>query len=244
VQLYYAGSGHIVIGSAVVERWISGYICIENIAHEKDVIIHYSVENGEWQQKNWGRFGFVQPAPEPGKEVWSFNINLPSVNYDSAWTGLEIEPWEAVDVEFAIEYRVAGSTYWDNNGGNNYKISSAGIGNNYSTAALGRSLVAKERYVEPINSRDYYDKVRVAVANIGYEKDVSIVYSTNDWLTTELLLAEYDGSSADGTIDFFIADLPGYSSYDCLQYAISYEVNGTTMWDNNFGNNYKLGSCN
>ncbi len=239
VKLYYANTGYIVIGSAIVERWISGRVCLKNIAYTKEMVVHYSINGGAWQQKSYGRFGYLQAAPEPGKEVWWFNIDLPHVNYTSAWTGQVSEPWAAANVEFAVEYKVNGQTYWDNNNGQNYKISSRGINPQYSLVALGRSLVAQEAYVTPINGRQYYDKVQIAVANLGYNKTVQVLYTKDNWSTSSYLTAVYNGSSPDGTQDYFLADLP-YNDGDQIKYAISYTVNGITTWDNNFGNDYQI----
>lgn len=241
VKLYYAHSDYIVIGGAVVERWIRGYVCLENLAYNKEVIIHYSVNGAAWQKKAISGFGYQQAAPETGKEVWCFNIDLPAVNYQSAWKNLLVEPWAAVNVEFAIEYKVNGQTYWDNNGGRNYKMSTRGTNPQSGLVAMGRSLVAREGYTSPINGNIYYDKLNIAVANTAYTKKVTVLYTKNNWNTSAVLTADYNGSSPDGSIDYFLVDLP-YENGDSLKYAISYTAQGVTTWDNNFGNDYLIGS--
>jgi hypothetical protein len=239
VKLYSAQSGYIVLGSAVVDQWINGTICIANLAYVKEVKVHYSVNQGAWKIQ---QAQYYKRAPESGKEVWSFGLYFAGQNYQSEWNGLTEEPWDAINAEFAVEYKVNGQTFWDNNNGKNYQISTRGKNALYPTAVLGRSTIAVEGYISPINQMNQYDKVRIAVANIGYEKKVNVIYTLDDWKAVSVLPAVYSGSTTDGSIDYFVADLPDTAD-SCLHYAASYSVNGTTSWDNNFGSNFTLGYC-
>ncbi|XP_077982796.1 glycogen-binding subunit 76A-like isoform X1 [Glandiceps talaboti] len=81
----------------------------------------------------------------------------------------------------------------------------------------------------------------VKVANIGYHKTVKVRFTTNEWATHYDIPASYVQDSCDGPFDRFSFGLTTPREFHVgarLQFAILYEVNGQTFWDNNHGHNY------
>lgn len=85
----------------------------------------------------------------------------------------------------------------------------------------------------------------IEVENLGYSKQVTVHYTTDDvnWYDTS---ANYVGAT-DGTHEkwnFLIStssltsDHPELKNLATVKFAIKYEVNGNTYWDNNGGANY------
>ena len=72
------------------------------------------------------------------------------------------------------------------------------------------------------------------VANIGYAKEVFAHCTTDEWKTVTNVYAQYVSSSEN--TDRFSFQLPEFTTH----FALGYEVNGQTYWDNNDGNNYTV----
>lgn len=118
--------------------------------------------------------------------------------------------------QFAIEYQEDGNTYWDNNNGSNYKFSGDKV-------ILGKDVV-KAAYGE--------DYSGIFVQNLGYEKTVGVRYTTDNWATYKDVDATYDYSTSSHDV-FSIPSIPSGADF-----AVYYTINGTTYWDNNYGENY------
>lgn len=92
-----------------------GVVNVKNLAYGKSVKIIYSTDN--WQttkeadarfEKNYS-YGYsnVESPNEQGIENWTFRVSIP----------------ERINtVEFAVVYQVEGAEFWDNNFGQNYRI--------------------------------------------------------------------------------------------------------------------------
>lgn len=83
------------------------------------------------------------------------------------------------------------------------------------------------------------------VANLAFEKHVSVRYTTDDWQTSHDVEARFQASFHVGAWDRFVFDLelvgPTYQEqkqFYTLQLAIRYAVNNCQFWDNNDGKNY------
>ncbi|GFN77174.1 protein phosphatase 1 regulatory subunit 3b [Plakobranchus ocellatus] len=81
----------------------------------------------------------------------------------------------------------------------------------------------------------------VRVANITFHKSVRVRYTYNAWATFHDIAASYVQNSCDGPTDRFSFSLvapayfvPGHR----LEFAVSFNAEGTEYWDNNFGQNY------
>ncbi len=128
--------------------------------------------------------------------TWSFT----PCSYSRSVPG-NLEIWEgggpagpATPMPFAVEYSALGNVYWDNNAGYNYsiEIDFGGIVEVPATAVIGPNVLACG--VVPGNDglpalqSGFVDSngnlnVGVLVKNIAYEKQVGIVYTTDNWLT-------------------------------------------------------------
>lgn len=83
----------------------------------------------------------------------------------------------------------------------------------------------------------------IKVRNLGFEKDVRIRHSSDNWNTYIDSMAMYVAGSCDGPTDRFSFGLSGPRSMtpgNILSFAIYYKVNGKIYWDNNGGQNYAL----
>lgn len=80
---------------------------VKNIDYEKAVTFHYRDSNSTTWQEHPARFNKIINSEE---EIWS-----------------DILKFKGEYVEYAIKYEVGGNTYWDNNGGKNYKTYRDGV---------------------------------------------------------------------------------------------------------------------
>ena len=89
----------------------------------------------------------------------------------------------------------------------------------------------------------------VHVQNLAFEKQVSIRYSYDHWLTSHEMLAYYYGPLDPRRDDFrFELEMPkkcpeewiGNMRQRHLSFCIKYSVNGQEHWDNNHGRDYQV----
>lgn len=212
--------------------WLRGSfdVVVANLAYAKQVSIHYRKTDG-----TWGNFplSYNRPA-NPGKEVWT--------GFFSNTGGGSDMPLVADPIEFAVKYQVNGNTYWDNNGGNNYRV-----GHNGGTI-LVNSNVYNATYnatVANTNSVGGY----LTVKNIAPAKQVQVHFTLDNWATVQVVNASYNPafwnsaySNAPNPNSYGFEEwsyqIPVGNTATTLKYALKYTVNGVTYWDNNFGNNY------
>lgn len=122
--------------------------------------------------------------------------------------------------QFAIKCTENGTTYWDNNNGSNYEFAG-------DMVILGKDLVK-------VAFGDDYSGI--FVQNLGYSKTVGVRYTTDNWATYKDVNATYTDSARSHNMDAFaIPSIPLGAKY-----AVYYTVNGTTYWDNNYGENYQF----
>jgi hypothetical protein len=203
----------------------------------RKVTIHHQMIDGSWQDfpMNFLRAGGAD------FDVWAFEDDYSNSYYD---TSDHIDYGNA----YAIKLEVNGKTYWDNNNGNNYiQDVSEGM---YLRDGLN---ISADTYTSYLGSNGFNKVLNVEadVRNIAFQKEVTLVYTTNNWQTTStapLNFAQYysigNGAVLPNPNVFGIerwtttVSLP--LSVKNVQYAISYKVNGQTFWDNNYGRNYRL----
>jgi len=101
----------------------------------------------------------------------------------------------------------------------------------------------------------------VEVENIAYDKEVGIVWTDNNWTTANTSYLSYEFTKSNGNeqwgIDFaplgklesyYIGSWQNYETGTTraggtsvtIKYAVFYNVNGNTYWDNNSGQDYEL----
>jgi len=240
VKLYKAWSsyGYVYHGAYSSKRYF--YVEVANIAYGKKVFVHHKMLNGSWQNFPLQ----YDKTSDNNAEIWKLELDLSS-NFGST-----IAPPQLGE-EFAIFYEVNGQVYWDNNRGNNYKMSAtSGM---YLQDGLHISNDVKDSYFAYYpNTYASQLNVVVDVRNLGYEKKVTLVYSTDRWRTTKYAPMQFalyysigSGSSLISPNQFGIErwriNLPVEDiSMSRVEYAVSYKVNGTEYWDNNYGRNYRM----
>jgi hypothetical protein len=184
-------------------------VIVDDIAYEKHVSI-WAPSGATWQDHP---ATFVERLPN-GRQLWRLE------------TGAAIN-------EFDAKYAVAGSTYWDNAGGGNYRLpivadDFAALLGTSCQVALGRASFAGHLTVD------------VAVKNLAYAKVVQIVYTTDDWATTHVADCHYDRTMVSG-VEVWTAELHTGMAAQAV-FAVAYHVSGATYWDNNFWRNYTVPS--
>jgi protein phosphatase 1 regulatory subunit 3A/B/C/D/E len=83
----------------------------------------------------------------------------------------------------------------------------------------------------------------VRVANICFEKQVCVRYTSNGWMTYNDELAVYVPGSNDGVSDqfSFVIHLPDYFDFSSrMEFSVMYVAGSETYWDSNFGSNYRI----
>lgn len=196
----------------------TGYIEVENIAYNKNVTVHYSYDGTDWYdcaaeyyKPTWGNY-----------EAWKFSIPGIAYGYRSS-----------VTIQFAIKYEVNGQTYWDNNNQQNYSVAAGyDTTNRFDFGVGGIANLYANRYSNSIDGA-------LELKNLGAEKDVKVIYTTDNWVTTNQVNAEYFYTFEENDyVELWNYSIPTTASD--VQYKLSYTVNGTTYIDDNFGDYYTI----
>lgn len=142
--------------------------------------------------------------------------------------------------EFAIGYQVDGQTHWDNNGGWNYQVASdigPIPGDPGPPALLGDAhvMLADSSW----SASDATWRGRIILDNLGFQKSVELVFSTDGWKTVRSASAQYWQSTIHAMEYWTFAVPMGAASSD-VDFAIRYQVDGRTYWDNHLGVNYRV----
>jgi Carbohydrate/starch-binding module (family 21) len=183
-------------------------IVVQKLAYPKQVSIWAQVGVG-WQDIY---ASYLQSLPE-NRELWS----APATDSEG---------------EFVAKYMVNGTTYWDNNGGMNYKFPQVFDdfavlpGNNYKVVLGTANLAGTTLHVN------------VGVQNLAYDKVVGIVLSTDNWATVVTAYGHYSSTMKSGVEVWYITAPVGSATE--VKLAVFYQVLGAEYWDNNFWRNYKV----
>lgn len=211
-----------------------------------DLFVKLAVRPVQGADLNWKRVGLVYRAPgtnqlttvtgtyyttwNNGEEEWHIKITLPS--YHNI-------------VSFNAWYQDgAGHTYYDDNNGELH-VTTVGSGSVAVIQMYGDSFtnVAVDR-------TGVHGTISARVADVDYNKQVSMVYTTDNWQTVHWMdmgsgqnqwhwVEDYGNDYERWAVD---VNLPG--NVQQFQYAIRYRhgvVNGAyayEFWDNNNGQNY------
>ncbi|GHU83873.1 glycogen-binding regulatory subunit of S/T protein phosphatase I [Clostridia bacterium] len=229
VSLIYAE--HYTVSSGGVPPYsfnvgAKGVIEVENLGYSKLVTVHYRFIDSTGAGSSWyDTSASYYQTLVTGKEAWSFTTGTQNSGYRGT-----------VKVEFAIKYEVNGQEYWDNNGGQNYKVFSGGWGEQ-SYMAIGTAGLK----VEP-NPSAYSNTLSGAIqlVNYDYSKVVTIRYTTDNWATYNDASATYYSTISGTGLERWTFSVPLPTGTTSVQFAASYTVSGTTYWDNNFGDNYTV----
>ncbi|QUI23948.1 hypothetical protein HZI73_17340 [Vallitalea pronyensis] len=204
--------------------YTTGYIYINNLDYNKNVIVHYTYDGMNWMDQT----ATYMKTLADGSEVWSYSTPHQAYSPAHQYT---------YNCQFAIKYEVNGHTYWDNNGGNDYFLQNSSTSSN-ATNILSKSVVKLNRAGRSSNS--IYGSI--ILKDLGYDKVVKVRYTTDGWQTFHETDAYYQPSSETGVeVWEFNTIKNSYIPWSSGgQYVIRYIVNGVTYWDNNFGDNYSF----
>lgn len=207
-------------------------IQVMNTQYNKEVYVHHSMQNGTWIDipAHYERQG------NSTYELWHIDPDQ-FFNYGPYGN------------QFVLKYVVGGQTYWDNNNGANYTLvgsSQGGPGTmlgSYINVLLKNVSLQRSLYYNFL----YAD---IDVRNIDYSKNVALIYTTNNWTTSNTINASYCSETQTGWNSLILwpnsynverwkitGALIGESS---IQFYISYTVGGITYYDNNYGINYTV----
>jgi hypothetical protein len=232
VRLQFAQDVSFVLANARVIHQVTGQVEVENLAYEKSVDVFYTLDGVAWQSTE----ACYENSLASGKDVFTFAICLPESDYNNG-------VYASRAVRFAVRYRVAGQTFWDNNGGPDYTVATMGDNRQAPRLVLGSAAVRLMgvRCSPAGGSPDgWVFEGRVALRNLGFQKQVNIVYTTDDWATTRVTVAWYNGVLEDGLEVWVFSVAANHAVPPKHEFAISYAVNGQTAWDNNAGRNFIL----
>jgi hypothetical protein len=218
VALLHAEAGSSPSGTGSFNYFTNAGVVLENLAFDKIV--------GIWGRNSasggWGLFpcSFERSVPN-NREVWSVHIDTTEID------------------QFDVQYQVLGNIYWDNNAGFNYLLDTgAAHTDGTGTATVGPNVLAVAWGVESSGRLN----VEVLVKNLAFNKQVAIVYTTDNWATFHDAFGSFQRTFPptmphqiqSETWAVSIPLTPGASG----QFAVFYIVGGATYWDNNFGANY------
>jgi hypothetical protein len=85
---------------------------------------------------------------------------------------------------------------------------------------------------------DLQSKNNLIVRNVGYYKEIQVLYSHDHWKTVERRAASFSKMAGNHDTEFWHFDIIGLNAN--TRFCFSYRVNGITYWDNNFGNDYQI----
>lgn len=195
---------------------------VKNLGFSKTVSVHHKMADGSW--KDYA--GFFKSSIDDQTELWEVVINTSNVS--------------SMADQFAIKYEVNGQIYWDNNNNNNY----------YLAADDGVMLAGDINILQYYASAytHYSDQTKgsfygsVYLKNLAFNKTVTVIYTTDNWATIQTKTLTYQSGPNKNNIEQwgFSIELALDANVTEIEYAYSYEVNGVTYWDNNFGANYKI----
>lgn len=213
-----------------------GYVEIENLAYTKQVVIHYSAGSAAWTTVN----AVYVASIGNNREIWKFTTG----------ETVYLPRWGGCSFDFAVEYKVNGRSYWDNNNGSNYKIDCGGVGVSRPQQVLSGSALYTEGYnVSVVWTGPYTaDKTlagTIVLKNLDYTKSVKVRYTTDNWATVKeangvwvsMITTPTGGATGLEKWSFSVA-LP--SGAATVKFAVSYTVGNVTYWDNNWGRNYTV----
>lgn len=210
---------------------------VRNIDYTKDVAVLHKMSDGSWKFFN---LSYLKSTPD-GTEIWGGEFMID--NYNQRYPGFLY-----FADEFAIRYIVKGVEYWDNNNNANYKMGD--LEGSYLRSDIN---ISADTYMTSIYSNygtnDNTFSVHADVRNLNPTKQVSVVYTTDNWATVKTAALQYTSSLTVGAaqtisspnrfgIERWFAYLNVPSNVNSIEYALSYKVNGVEYWDNNFGTNF------
>ena len=221
----FSASSIVAYSEGLSNQNASVQVLVQNLAYDKQVYIHMKDATGQWRDVPLAYGG---PA-SAGFELWKGTF----INK----VGTPMDP-----IELAAKVAMGGQTYWDNNGGANYRLRATQGTRLFGTQVLNSSGGLR-------SDGSFY--VNIDVLAVGGAKRVQVVYALDDRASTRTAdaKAQYPSYAAGGgggvpspntyNVERWLVDLDATSA-SRITYAIAYSVDGQTSWDNNFGQKYTV----
>lgn len=202
--------------------------------------------------KNVGFAKEVVALYTPDGEVWREHP-LHFTRHFGTYDVFEHTIFHTPVLRFAVRYRVAGKTYFDNNDGCDYRLDG-------QDSAVGGSVMlhrATCRHRVPPGGfavRSWVDG-EVLVSNLSYAKSVGVRLSADGGATWRDTLAWFAGTRTDNGLvvgphvevwRFSTPQLSLNQAAPALRFAAFYRLgwSGPVFWDNNFEQDYRLDNTN
>lgn len=156
---------------------------------------------------------------EDGKEIWSFSLgfNRASLYADDALT-------------FAIRYKSGGKVYWDTN--QKYRLT------DNANVIFGDTTIKLERSIFDWTFNSVNGSL--ATKRIDRSQSVSITYSTDGWLTRNIISATLKETNGVNGLQYWDFKLPTSSADVNVQYFITLVTPQKIYIDNNAGLGYNI----
>lgn len=217
------------------------YVEVAKMGIKKQVFVHHKMSDGTWKDL---ALKYISIGTDSTTLIYGLEFNY--------GVGTPLEATYATvgfSDQFTIKYVVDGQANWDNNQGVNYSIANPSATDGmYMQDGLHISsdtYHSKFSTVANGNALQIYADVR----NIAYNKEVTLVYTTNNWTTVKYAPltyantyafggANYSINSAERNFEKWMVTITPNTAVNTIKYAIRYKVNGVEYWDNNYGRNY------
>ena len=213
-------------------------ILVRNLSYEKQVFARIDNCQGEWVDVEAG----FHRSIDAEWELW----RITGLTHAFAEDSRLAQPTSALicDLDFAIGYRSGPNLYWDNNDGQNYVID-ANAGS-YLTVPVHLEAA----YLYPIADSDEMSlSGGIFLQNLGPEKRVEVIYSTDGWRSQSTVEANYQyryyyGYSTTESPNQYGVEYWSFHTKlphaEALELAVAYRVNDKIYWDSNLATNYFL----
>ena len=211
---------------------------VKNLSYNKIVVISHKMADGSWKDFS---LKYIT-STNNNTEIWGADITINNSYYVGDTPSLLFAN------EFVIRYEVNGQKYWDNNGNKNFKMGI--LEGTYLRPDLNLSVdTLYSTIYNQYSATSNTFAVSVDIRNLNPSKQVTVVYTTDNWNTTKRASLSYIQWLTVGARQVLISpniygierwetsfDIP--LTVNTIQYAVVYKVNGIEYWDNNFGKNY------
>jgi Carbohydrate/starch-binding module (family 21) len=195
------------------------------------VTVHYKItRNGHELVHDWD----TADATVAVGDLWEFETD---------WYLMDCPHYCArIVFQFALEMQTAdGTIHWDNNGGPYLDYVLASDMNSAVPVYHGPvGILAEPVQLSWARWIDGLFEGRVLLENLAHDKDVTIVYSTDGWQTVQTAQATWGWMSLDPELETWRFQIPMPAPGDEVLFAVRYDVDGQTFWDNNLGRDYRL----
>nr|WP_246490804.1 carbohydrate-binding protein [Chitinivorax tropicus] len=147
-------------------------------------------------------------------------------------------------LDFVVSYQADGRQYWDDNQRQGYQLAPTAGDVLYGPVVWVTNHTGS---LDQFWGGQYHGSV--VLKNLGYHKDVQVVYSTDHWQSQRVAYASYSPSywasayahttnpnPAGFEVWSYVLDVGAATA---VEYAVRYQVNGQIYWDDNGGQNHQ-----